>query len=180
MINLLQVVSFDHTVRQTKKGARAPIMMEFTVNPELAPFLVSSMNSVAWVPKASKTGNVRAAVRPRDGFESDVVASVVSFGKDAQWGNVHPLTTEGVELCVEHLEYYELGPLELVVNPDTDLEDVELPEHVNYAEAGWMPVDAVAVVPMDRGFLGTMGVIGQGRIVAVLHNPSRGIAVAWR
>lgn len=177
---LLEIVSFDNTVRQTKKGATTPLLMEFSVNSELAPFLVSSPRSVRWVEKTSQTGNVRAAIRDREGLERDIVAAVVERGQEAEWGNIHPLTEEGVNACVEHLEYYELGHLELLINPETDVEDVEFPEHLGQHYASWVPVDAVVVVPIDRAFLGTMGTLGRQKTVAVVHNASRGIAVAWR
>lgn len=178
--NLLEFVNFDATVKQTRRGAASPLLMEFQVNPELGPFLVSSTRSVQWVSHASKTGMIRAAVRKRHQIEEDVVAAVISMGTEMQWGNVHPLTTEGVRSCVEHLRYYELDPLEILVASDTDLEGVELPEGVQALRADWLPADALVVVPVDRGYVGTVGTIGQHKAVAVVHNASRGMAVAWR
>lgn len=180
MSNLLELVNFDTTVKQTRRGPSSPLLMEFPVNPELAPFLVSSTRAVQWVSHASDTGLVRAAVRKRQNLESEAVAAVVSMGQEAEWGNVHPLTTDGVKRCIDHLLYYEIAPLEILVASDTDMEGIELPQGVRVVDTPWMPLNALAVVPVDRGLLGTMGTIGQHKAVMLIHNASRGMAVAWR
>jgi hypothetical protein len=179
-VRLLEVANFDATVKQTRRGASPPLMMEFQVNPELAPFLVSSTRSVQWVAGASGTGMLRAAVRKRQGIESDVVGAILQMGREAEWGNVHPLDSEGVRRCVEHVAYYDLAPVEILVASDTDLDGVSLPEGVNVLHAEWLPRDVLVVVPVDRGFVGTMGTIGKHKAVAVVHNASRGVGVAWR
>jgi hypothetical protein len=154
--------------------------MEFEVNRDLAPFLVSSSRSVQWVSHASESGHVRAAIRKRQGLEADLVAAIIHMGQEVQWGNVHPLTTEGVRACADHLAYYELVQVQALVAPDTDLAGIELPDHVGRVVAPWVPQGAVVVVPVDRHYLGTLGTLGQHKAVAVIHNASRGMAVAWR
>ena len=156
--SLLEIVNFDSTVKQTRRGAAAPLMMEFQVNAELAPFLVSSTRSVQWVSNTSETGTIRAAIRKRHGIESEIVGAIIDAGLQAEWGNIHDLTTEGVLKCLEHVASYELAPLEIIVAEDTNLEGIEIPEGVNVLMAAWMPHKAVCVI----------------------HNPSRGIAVAAR
>ena len=178
--SLLEIVNFDSTVKQTRRGAAAPLMMEFQVNAELAPFLVSSTRSVQWVSNTSETGTIRAAIRKRHGIESEIVGAIIDAGLQAEWGNIHDLTTEGVLKCLEHVASYELAPLEIIVAEDTNLEGIEIPEGVNVLMAAWMPQNALAVVPVDRGFVGTLGTIGKHKAVCVIHNPSRGIAVAAR
>jgi len=178
--NLLELVNFDQTVKHTRRGAAPPLLMEFQVNPDLGPFLVSSTRSVQWVSHASKTGMVRAAVRKRQQIEADVVGAVVSMGTEAEWGNIHPLTTEGVRSCVNHLRYYELEPLEILVASDTDMEGIEMPPEVPVIHAEWLPLNALVVIPVDRGFVGTVGTIGQHKAVVIVHNASRGMAIAWR
>lgn len=150
------------------------------VNRELAPYLVSSTRSVTWVPHASKENTVRAAVRKRQGIEAELVAAVVAMGQEAEWGNVHELTTEGIQACVGHLRDYIDEPLEIIVSAQTDLEGVEFPENLQRTEAQWIPTDCVVVVPIDRSYVGTLWVIGRHKIAALVHNASRGIAVAWR
>ena len=178
--SLLEIVSFDDTVKQTKRGSSPPLLMEFEVNPALAPFLVSSTRAVQWVAHASKSNMLRAAVRKRQQIEADVVAAVVTMGAEAEWGNVHELTTAGVDSCITHLHGYGLEKVEILVAPDTDLTDVELPAGVPVLHADWLPQDALVVVPVDRRFLGTLGTLGRHKAVAVVHNASRGMAVAWR
>ena len=41
------------------------VLEELPVNPELAPYLVTSLQAVTWVPNASKHNTVRAGVRDR-------------------------------------------------------------------------------------------------------------------
>jgi hypothetical protein len=178
--SLLEIVNFDSTVKQTRRGAAPPLMMEFQVNAELAPFLVSSTRSVQWVSNTSQTGTIRAAVRKRQNLESEIVSAVVRLGLEAEWGNVHELTTEGVQRCVDHVASYDLSPLEILVAPDTDLTGIEMPAGVTANHAPWVPLDAVVVVPVDRGFVGTIGTIGKHKAVAVVHNAARSIAVAAR
>ena len=179
MTNLLEVHDFSAMIRQTKRGHVGPVMMEFEVNPDLAPYLVSSTRSVLWVPHASQTGAIRAAVRKRQGLEAELIAAIVNMGQEAEWGNIHALSTEGVAKCVDHLHYYGLEQVEMLVGKDTDLEGIELPD-IPQVEADWLPRDSLVVIPADRGYVGTLGVIGQHKAVAVIHNASRGVAVAWR
>lgn len=178
--SLLEIVNFDSTVKQTRRGAAPPLMMEFQVNAELAPFLVSSTRSVRWVGNTSQSGTIRAAVRKRQNIEPEVVAAIVRMGQEAEWGNIHDLTTEGIQKCVEHVASYDLAPLEILVAPDTDLDGLSMPEGIVVSHAPWLPLDAVVVVPVDRGFVGTLGTIGKHKAVAVIHNASRGVAVAAR
>jgi len=180
MASLLEMVNFDDTLKQTRRGRAAPLLMEFEVNPELAPFLVSSTRAVQWVPHASQSGMIRAAVRKRQQLEQDIVGAVVTMGREAEWGNVHELTTDGVRGCVAHLREYGLETVEILVASDTDMDGIELPAGVPVQGADWLPQEALIVVPGDRGFLGTIGTIGRHKAVAVVHNASRGMAVAWR
>lgn len=175
---LFELVSYDNTVRRGRRGTTVvPQLMEFPVNAELAPFLVSSSRAVTWVQKASKEGLVRAAVRPRAGLEAETVAAIAEMGPTLQWGNVHSLTTAGVEACVAHLNSYGLAELEMLVSPLTDLEGIEV--KAPRVAAPWMPVNAAVLVPVDRSFVGTLGSVGPDRAVLVVHNASRGVAVAW-
>jgi hypothetical protein len=172
--NLLDIVALS------PKGTSSQLTLEdIPVNRELAPYLISSMKSVTWVPHASQKSTVRAGIREREGIEGELVAAVVEMGTEADWGNVHPLTTEGVRACLKHVSSYIEGPLEIICSPETDLDDVEIPEHFQQTQAKWIPVDALVVVPVDRSYLGTLWVLGN-RVAALIHNVSRGMAVAWR
>jgi len=174
--NLLDIVPLS----PQKKQANTLTLEDINVNPELAPFLVSSTRSVAFVPFASHKKTIRAGIRSRPGIESEMVAAVVDAGSEFEWGNVHPLTTEGVQACLEHVSSYISVPLEIICAADTDLEGVEIPEHIQQTTAKWLPKDALVVVPADRTYLGTLWLLGPDRVAAVIHNVSRGMAVAWR
>lgn len=178
--NLLEVISFDNTIKQTKNGAVSPLLMEFPVNPDLTPFLVSSTRSVQWVFTTSQTGTIRSAVRKRKGIEADILNAIYRMGTEAQWGNIHPLTTKGISHCIEHVSSYDLEPLELVVPQDLDLSDVELPNNLLVTRSSWVPDNFGVVVPIDRSFVGTLGTIGKHKAVALVHNASRGVAIAWK
>jgi len=159
---------------------RGVTLEELQVNPELAPFLISSTRSVMWVPHASRENTVRAGIRKREGIEAELVAAVIDLGQEAQWGNVHELTTEGVKACVDHVRDYLEGPFEIIVSADTDLEGISLPEDIQRTEAQWIPTECLVVVPVDRANLGTLWVVGHQKVAALVHNASRGMAVAWR
>ena len=172
--NLLEIVALS------PKGTNSQLTLEeIPVNRELAPYLISSMKSVTWMTHASQKNTVRAGVRERAGIEAELVAAVVEMGSEAGWGNVHPLTTEGVMACLKHVSTYIEGPLEILCSAETDLEDVEIPEHFQQTQAKWVPVNALVVVPMDRSYLGTLWVLGS-RVAALIHNVSRGMAIAWK
>jgi len=172
--NLLDIVALS-----PNSSPNQLTLEDIQVNPELAPYLISSSKSVTWVPHASQKNTVRTAVRSRDGIEAELVAALIGMGSQAEWGNVHPLTTEGVMACLEHVSSYIEGPLEILCSADTDLEGVEIPEHFQQTQAKWIPVDCLVVVPVDRAYLGTLWVLGN-RVAALVHNVSRGMAVAWR
>ena len=174
--NLLDVVA----LKPQGEAGRSLTLEYLQVNPELAPFLVSSTRSVVWVHHASKENTVRAAVRKRQGIEAELVAAVIQMGQETGWGNVHELTTEGVQACVGHLRDYHDEPLEILISPDTDLEGIDIPTNVPKTEADWIPTECLVVVPMDRANLGTLWVIGRHKVAALVHNVARGIAVAWR
>jgi len=177
--NLLEVVNFDDTIKSTRRGRVQPQMMEFQVNPELAPFLVSSTRSVIWVEKAGSQEQVRAAIRARRGLEAELVGAIAELGSRADWGNIQPLTTVGVKACVDHLRFYGLEQVEVLVAPDTDVSEVDF-NKLNVIEASWVPLDAVVIVPVDRGFVGTLGTLGQHKGLALIHNASRGVGIAHR
>jgi hypothetical protein len=182
-------VSFQKN-EPTRKNS-IPIMMEFPVNPELTPFLVSTMRATLWVNRAPN-GIVRAATRKMENLPDyflEVARSVTSAGRKYQWGNVHPLTKEGIQGAIEHVRSYDLNELELLANPKMNWEGIS-PEWktddksipvalfgLPLQPATWLPTDTVLVIPRDREFVGFV-LLFQERIASVVHNASRGIGVA--
>jgi hypothetical protein len=166
-------------VQRALRSNKTPQMMEYPVNPELGPFLVSSTRSVLWVDRVSRDSRVRAAVRARRGIEQDVLAAIIEMGTRAEWGNIHPLTSGGVAECVKHLNAYGLEELECLVSASTSLEGVAI-GNLPMTVVEWMPKDCLVVLPLDRGFVGTMGLVSDQEAMVVVHNASRGVAIAWR
>lgn len=176
--DLLQSVPFEHAVKETGRGPVYPEMVEVAVNDELAPILVSSTRGVLWVNRVTGSGTVRAAVRSRTGLEADLVSAVAELGSALKWGNVQPLSSSGIAQLASHIRSYGLEDLEALHSPALrtgDLDFCGLPQ----VEAGWVPIDVVVVVPRDRSFVGSLGVLGSDRAFAVVHNASRGVGVAW-
>ena len=175
-LDLLQVVELPW-----KQQGREPLLLEhLEVNPQLAPYLVSGSRQTQWVMRASKSGTVRAAIRSCEDSEADILSAIADLSERADWGSSHPLTTQGIQSCIDHIRSYIDEPLEGLVSPNTDLEGVAVPESLPLQKASWMPADLVAVLPQDRSYLGTMWAIAQGRVAFLVHNSSRGVALAWR
>lgn len=185
--SLLQVLTPEE---QYRKRHGIPLMMEFPVNPELAPFLVSSSKAVLWV--RSYNGCVKAAVRKTNDLPSyfwEVTTAVIEEGRGADWGNIHPLSKAGIQAAIAHVEEYGLEDLELLANPDTNWGEIEpswevAEDNIPMALMGkplqsapWLLPNTVLVVPKDRAFVGFV-MLFAGRIVSVIHNASRGIGIA--
>lgn len=154
------------------------MMVEFRVNPETAPFLVSSTRAFVWVtPKADR---VRAAIRTVDGdgimgvFRS-VLSAIADAGETGRWDNVHPYTPAGLAAAKAHLAYYDLTEVEVVAHPDTDTTPLLVAEAV-VTRAPWVPVGWAVVLPTDREFVGFLVSSGD-RYLVVAHNTSRSVAV---
>lgn len=182
---LLQVVLYE---KRAPKRAM-PLMMEFPVNPELAPFLVTSSKGTFWV--KSHGGLVRAALRHVPEIQDyflEVTRAVTIQGRKKEWGNVQPLTQTGLETATNHIKNYDLEDLEILAHPkfpwgslDPEGDTKRSPVLVWYGlpvqPTIWLPMDTVLVLPKDRSFVG-FALLFQERLVSVVHNASRGIGIA--
>ena len=184
--SLLQVLRPEKAANRTG----VPLMLEFPVNPALAPFLVSSTKATLWV--GARNGYVRAAVRKvpsLDSFFWEVIAAITQEGRSKQWGNVEPLTKVGIQTAIDHVRSYDLTELEILaspqmqwgdVHPDWAVGDKDMPLMLlglPIQPAVWMPPSTIAVVPRDREFIGFVMLL-QERVVAVVHNASRSVGIA--
>jgi len=171
-------------------------MLEYGVPEETAPYLVSSSSSVMWISEPHPGPVVKAAVREVSlgDFFRECVDAVAAMGRQQEWGNVHLLTLEGLRAAIEHVSFYELEPLELLIprayppqkvnKPGTPdlmppdlrplLEEVGLP----FRPSAWVPANTVIVVPKDRAFVGVVWQVTPKKIAGVVHNAARGIAIA--
>lgn len=204
MSHLLHVARLKS--KAVQRGA-TPLMLEYRVTPETAPYLVSSTSSVMWIPEPHPGDLVKAAVREvKPGpFFLEVVEAVAAMGRQAEWGNVHPLTEEGLRAAIAHVESYDLTELELLVprrhplreepeveegdgNDDADQDTPEeVPSPITTLVQGlqlpirpssWLPPDCVVVVPQDRTYVGVLNLVTPKTLAAVVHNAARGIGVA--
>ena len=187
-----------------RKGV-LPLMVEFTVPEETGPYLVSSSASVLWINEAQPGGLVNAAVRAVSlgDFFQEVLLSVAAMGRNMEWGNVHPLTVEGLQAAIDHVSSYELEPLELLIprahpfgsTPLTEEDHAVnplarvslLPDDIRplLAEFGlpfrpcaWIPDGTIVVVPKDRLFVGVVSQVTAQKLAGVVHNAARGIGIA--
>lgn len=181
--NLLQVIRLGS--KNTRKGA-VPLVVEFPVGPETAPYLVSSSTTVMWIgepPIVQPRPMVKAAVREvePDVFFQEVLEAVLIMGRDAEWGNVHPLTHDGLRAAIDHVESYGLTDLELLASPNLPKDalkavvgDLAMPVR----PSSWVPTDCVIVLPKDREYVGILAKVTDKRMAGVIHNASRGIGIA--
>jgi len=203
MSHLLHVTRLQSKAMQ-RKGVM-PLMLEFNVTEETAPYLVSSSSSVMWVTEAHPGPVVKAAVREvRLGeFFREIVDAVVAMGRQQEWGNIHDLTLDGLRTAIEHVAFYDLEPLELLIprthpaRSEPDSEDEEEPRGVSpaglmpselrplieqvglpFRPSVWVPDGTVVVVPKDRTFVGVVSQVTPRKIAGVVHNAARGIGVA--
>jgi len=157
-------------------------LMKVPVDPELAPYLVSSLHSVVWVPRVSKEGDIRTAFRPQSRFQegslvhqtldTELVQAVFQRAREEGWGSVHPMTPEGLVQAKDYLRSYGIEECELLVHPLTKFK-------VDAVRANWVPLRMLVLVPKDRLYLGTLHVVSRDQVAAVVHNPSRGMAFCW-
>jgi len=165
-----------------------PVALEFTVDPASAPYLVTSSTSFVWVPEAASNKTVKAAIRTGTKTLGElyrgVVEEVAEKGVELKWENVHPNTPKGVLAAIQHLRYYEFNDIEIMTTPAMLEKHGEVwsktkgLKEIPISAVQWLPDDWVVAVPQDRSFVGFVSLVGPGSIVGVVHNPSRGIAIA--
>ncbi len=162
---------------------RAPgvrLALPFKVSPNTAPYLVSGAKTpVVWLEEAP-TGILRAGIRSPIGINNDIIDAITLRGLQSEWGNVQDFTADGITACVKYLKDmgFKDDELDFLVAPGTSFECSEDLENIPIIEADWMKEKSLIVVPRDRSYLGFIGNYPPDDIVAVVHNPSRGIAIA--
>lgn len=177
MVDLLQVINMP-LPEKLRKGNVVPLALPFQVDPDVAPYLVSgSKEPTVWVASAPM-GKLHAGVRSEENFRTEVVDAITLMSMQSDWGNVGDFSSEGVEAGVEFLKEmgFDEAELEFVAHADTEVDF--LSEKRKLETADWAPRDCILILPKDRSFLGWIGSVAPGKIVSVVHNPSRGIAIA--
>jgi len=185
MSNLLDVVRLQGKSGEEK--GKIPLMVDdIGVNPETAPYLVSSTKDLVWIEKAHPGNKIKAAVRhgmvPGEIFWA-VIEVVAARSRADQWGSVLPYTAAGLKAATDYLDFYGLIDMEVLV----PLEGKDKPKRPYWLSAkvldlpirpcSWIPDGWVVLVPRDRSFVGTIGHLTNKDAVVIVHNASRGIAI---
>ena len=192
----LQVI-YDMANKNPKEGI-VPLFIEVPVNEDLAPFLVSRARSgsemTLWVDRV-RGGRVKAALREVPNlfdFFLEVVHRIQERGHHEEWGNVHPLSKEGIGSAIGHLKDHGFSEsdLEILAHPDMPWQAIE-PSWKGDSDKGlvlslmglavqptpWLDKDTLVVLPRDREMVGFV-FLTQQKVASVVHNASRGVALA--
>jgi hypothetical protein len=176
--DLLQVLQAEpNLLRKTA----TPLAAELPVDPNTAPYLVTTTKALMWHP-TDHGGRVRAALRrdPLPELYREVVVEFCTTSVQADWGSVYPYTTQGLDQAIAYVASYGIPDVEILVT-DSDSPAGGAPTYQDrtVTKVEYLPPRTVLVVPKDRDFLGTALQMGPGgRHLLLVHNPSRGMAVA--
>jgi hypothetical protein len=181
MSNLLSV---SRTRFKAVAQGKVPLILEFKVNPQTAPYLVSSSTGMLWIEEAHPGEIVKAAVRNTDqpgALFWEVVSNVRARGLKHEWGNVQPYSEEGLRAAIAHVEEYEMGDI-IVLAPMK--KGKAGPEWAKPTKIGlpvrpcsWMKDKTLVVVPADLAYVGVLVHLTSTKVAIAVHNPSRSIAI---
>ena len=191
MSNLLLVTKLQSAALQKKKAA-IPLMVEVPVDPQTAPYLVSSTSSMVWVEGPHPGNVIKAAVRhnvtPATLF-MEVLDKVVFRGDQDSWGNIFPFTLDGVMGAVDYVKSFDLDELEVLIPRTGVKKDAEYerpdwlsPEKIKLPlrPTLWLPKDCAVVLPKDRELVGVLGHLTNKAVIVVVHNACRCFGIAKR
>lgn len=190
MSNLLQIVKSKADVTQLKKGL-TPLILEFQVDAQTAPYLVSSSKGVLWInePFAGDPPFIKAAIRkgvtPGSIFV-EAAKAIFEKATEMRWGSAQPFTEEGLIAAIDHVSSYSVGSLDVLVSPKPILDGGTLPFWIRDRELGenlraadWVPENCIIVIPSDRSFLGMLVHLSPLSTAMAIHNAARGFAMCW-
>lgn len=162
-----------------KQKAVNPLMLEVDVPEHTAPYLVSSSKSFVWVERVSVSKRVRAAVRqdttPAALFQ-ETLTHIIERGRQDKWGNVHPFTERGLLEAIAHVEGYDLGEIELLMNTVPPWAD-NLKGYIIHKTV-WLPENCALVLPVDKEFVGVLVHLNEKKMACVVHNAGRAVGIA--
>jgi len=188
--NLLQIARSKVDVTQVKKGM-TPLILEFYVDPQTAPYLVSASRGVLWIndPFPGNTPFIKAAVRngvlPGDIFR-EAAKAIFSKSMEMKWGSAQPFTKDGLDAALGYVSSYSVGSSDVLVSSGSRLPGGQFPDWIKDREIGenlrlaeWVPSNCAVVVPSDRSFLGMLVHLSPLSTAMVVHNAARGFAMCW-
>jgi len=165
------------------RRSATPLAAEMPVDPQTAPYLVTTTKSLLWHPQ-DFNGKVRAAMRtdPLDTLYAEIIKEVCTTSTEAKWGSIFPHTLEGVSQAIAYVKDYGIPEVE-ILSPEASLDpllaDMTKWDGANIVRVKYLPPSTVVVVPKDRDYLGIAMQPGDfDRRLLLVHNPSRGMAVA--
>ena len=163
----------EHTL--TAKEERA-LFLEFPVEPQCAPFLVTATKSLMWVDKTNSLGNVRSAFQPpkkTDEIYSKIVEEIKVKSEELGWGLTFSLDKSGLKGALERLAYYGIEDIEFIA-PASGVPNELIPD--NATRVSWL-TNRVIIVPKNRDYLGNLLTTPRKKVMALIHNASRGICI---
>lgn len=151
----------------------APVHVSLAVDPQTAPYLVTSSKRVVWVDRPRPGDTVWAVFRSvsPDELFRELILSIVEKAQGEDWGCI--FGTDQVDKACLRLCEYDLPETELLVSPEFSLEGLNIPAVL----APWLPTGHAVVVPINRDFLGTVVDLGEHGVAALIHNAARGISI---
>jgi hypothetical protein len=182
--NLLQVIRSQPKALAVK--GNLPLLLEFSVSPESAPYLVTSTTGVLWIEEAHPGDLIKSAVRditsPGDLFRESLIA-IAERGEEKHWGNVQPYTKLGLDAAVDYVQSYDLPDVEILVsNSKGGLKpkwlapkEIQIPVRVS----SWVPDNCAVVVPSNREYVGFIVHLKPKTVAMAIHNASRAIGIVW-
>jgi hypothetical protein len=170
MIDLLQQIILP----PSKKGA-SPLFLEFSINDELKPFLVSSTRGFIWVYR-TKENRVRTALRKnfdRSSIYNDIIIDIMKQGKECSWGNVFEGGLSALSQAKARMLEYGFTEVEILTGNPSHKDNKDL------TFSPCIPTNLLVVVPKDREYLGFLGTLQENpqNFCVLVHNASRGICI---
>jgi len=178
--DLLQVLQTPTDMLRT---TGTPLAAELPVDSETAPYLVTTTRSLMWHPK-DFNGKVRAAMRtdPIETLYGEIIKEICATSVEAQWGSVFKYSLEGLADALDYVRSYGISEVEILAhdnNLDALLQGITKWDGADIVRVSYLPFRTLVVVPKDRDYLGILMQPGTiDRRLALVHNPSRGMAVA--
>jgi len=163
---------------------KTPLVVEdVPVDPQTAPYLVTSSKGVLWIEKPHPGDVVKLAVRDvtPGALFTELLEAVIARSEEEGWGSVVPYSEEGMKEAIQYLDSYDLRDVEVLIppTPKKDWPDWLLYKNLNLPvrPSSWIPAGHAVVVPHDREYVGMLGHLDGRRVAAIVHNAPRGIAI---